>query len=328
MPQKSGGDRGTGVPTAWIKPKAPAKTPKKAKTQAEMTYGSLVAQGPGYGSQAARVANQSTEDLARYIQQRTGGQQNPSPGLAQGFQQPDAMRGIAATPRGGGATGGGISQAGAQGPATQYMSPTGQGSTGAANGTGFNQTGAPVTGSIADYGYTPQGMASIYDNPTILANDVLAALGINNPGLAESISQYLDPAIAANFLLSGGVGSSSSDAASLSYANDYMKQMVTPNGSTPEFADLMNALLGAGGADSPLGAYLNSSLTPEQQISAANGLLGQTLVGLNPYAQQAYSRYAKDQGNQYLGGVAKGDPAGSSYVDYLGNTDLKQWVNR
>lgn len=322
MPQKSGGDRGTGVPTAWIKPKAPAKAPKKAKTQAEMTYGDLVAQGPGYGSQAARVANQSTEDLARYIQQRTGGQQNPSPGLAQGFQQPDSMRGASA------ATGGGTGQTASQGPATQYMSPTGQGSTGAANGTGFNQTGAPVTGSIADYGYTPQGMASIYDNPTILANDVLAALGINNPGLAESISQYLDPAIAANFLLSGGVGSSSSDAASLSYANDYMKQMVTPNGATPEFADLMNALLGAGGADSPLGAYLNSSLTPEQQISAANGLLGQTLVGLNPYAQQAYSRYAKDQGNQYLGGVAKGDPAGSSYVDYLGNTDLKQWVNR
>lgn len=301
--------------------------PKKAKTQAEMTYGSLVAQGPGYGSQAARVANDSTESLARYIQQRTSGAaQNQSPGLASGVKSPETLRGS-------GGTGGGVGIAqngggGAGGQTVQYRSPTGQGSTPAANGIGFNETGAPVTGSIADYGYTPQGMASIYDNPTILANDVLAALGINNPGLAESIAQYLDPAIAANFLLSGGVGSSSSDAASLSYANDYMKQMVTPNGATPEFADLMNALLGAGGADSPLGAYLNSSLTPEQQISAANGLLGQTLVGLNPYAQQAYSRYAKDQGNQYLGGVAKGDPAGSSYVDYLGNTDLKQWVNR
>lgn len=243
---------------------------------------------------------------------------DPVSGL-RSLQSPDAARG----------TGGGQGQ-GQQGSQTtsQFYAPDGQASNAAANGYGYNQTGAPVTGSIADYGYTPQGMASIYDAPTILANDLLAQMGINNPGLAESLAQYLDPAVAANFLMNKGMGSSSSDAATLSYGNDYMQQMVTPNGQTPEFSDLMNALLGAGSDNSPLGAYLNSGLTPEQQISHANGLMGQTLVGLNPYAQQAYSQYANDQGNQYLGDVAHGSPSSSSYVDYLGNTPLRKWINR
>lgn len=194
---------------------------------------------------------------------------------------------------------------------------------------GYNQgTTDPITGAIAGYGYTPQGLASIYDNPTILTSDLLKAMGIDNAGMAQSLGQYLDPAVAANFLTNKGMGSSSSDSSTLNFANEYLKQMVTPNGRTPEFDYLVNALLGAGSDSSPLGAYLNSGLTPDQQIQAANALFGQTLVGLNPYSQQAYSRYAKDQGNQYLGNVAKGQPGGSSYVDYLNSTPLKQWVNR
>lgn len=203
---------------------------------------------------------------------------------------------------------------------------------GALGVSGWNQgTTDPITGSIANYGYTPEGLAMLYDNPSLLAQDVLGRQGINNPGMAQQLGQYMDPAVAANFLINKGMGSSAGDAATMNFVNTYLQNMTTPNGRTPEFDYLMNQLLGTGAQSatgSPLGAYLNAGLTPDQQVKAANALMSQTEVGLNPYAQQAYSRAGDFFGQQYLGGVAKGQPGGSSYTNYLASTPLSQWVNR
>lgn len=185
----------------------------------------------------------------------------------------------------------------------------------------------PITGLLAKLGYTPQGLSDLYGNPQPLAQDVLATLGIDNPGLAQSLSQNFNPALAANFILGQGLNSTS-DADTLNFVANYLQQMVTPGGRTPEFDAMVNKILGAGSADSsPLGAFLNANQTPSQQISAGNSLIGQTLSGLNPYAQKAYSNYLDYAGNQYQGTTMKGNPANSSYVDYLNQSPFQHWVN-
>lgn len=202
-------------------------------------------------------------------------------------------------------------------------------STGAANGSAnWNEgTTDPITGLLAQMGYSPQGLSDLYGNPQPLAQDVLATLGIDNPGLAQSLSQNFNPALAANFILGKGLNSTS-DADTLNFVANYLQQMVTPGGRTPEFDAMVNRILGAGSADSsPLGAFLNANQTPSQQISAGNSLIGQTLSGLNPYAQKAYSNYLDYAGNQYQGTTMKGNPANSSYVDYLNRSPFQNWVN-
>jgi len=202
-------------------------------------------------------------------------------------------------------------------------------SNGAANGANnWNEgTTDPITGLLAQLGYTPQGLSDLYGNPQPLAQDILATLGINNPGLAESLAQNFNPALAANFILGRGLNSTS-DADTLNFVANYLQQMVTPGGRTPEFDAMVNRILGAGSTDSsPLGAFLNASQTPAQQVSAGNSLIGQTLSGLNPYAQKAYSNYLDYAGNQYQGTTMKGNPSDSSYINYLNSQPFQNWVN-
>lgn len=204
---------------------------------------------------------------------------------------------------------------------------------------GYNQgTTTPITGQLAGYGYSPQGLAGLYDNPQDLANQILQGMGITNPALAYQLGQSLDPAVAANVLLNNGYNSSDND--TLNFAAQYLQNLATPGGRTVDFSALVNHLLGPGGEmkldangnlvpANPLAAYLNASLDPSQQVQAANALFGQTLGGLNPYAQQAYSRYAKDMGSQYQGALARGATDYKSYIDYLNQvSDLGRWAGR
>jgi len=196
------------------------------------------------------------------------------------------------------------------------------------NSPGLNQgTTDPLNGAIGGYGYTPMGAGTLYDNPQALATDILKGMGINNPGLANSLAQSLDPAVAAQFLLNNG--KNSSDADTLNFANQYMQQMVTPGGRTPEMDALVDHLLsGTNENTSPLGAYLNAGLDPAHQVSAANSLFGLTTSGQNPYAQQGYLNYAKDLGSQYQGEMAKANPKYTSYIDYLNKASkLGSWTN-
>lgn len=319
MPQKTGGDRGTGTPTAWIKPKPIPKKPTKAKTQAEMSYPELVSKGPGYGSQASRVANQSVTELGNYIQSRTAGsQQNPASGL-RAFVSPDSARGTGGSAVSNGS--GGIASTnggsvGGGGGGNQYIAPTGSGGGGAVTG------GTDVPASIAGYGFTPEGYNQIYQDPSILAAALLETMGITNTGLAQSLGEYFNPAYSANFILNGGNDASMSDANTMGYINDYMQQMVTPNGSVPQFDELLNAILGATQNDnSLLGAYMGSgpgaTLSTDKQIQQVAGLIANSLSGMNGYAQSAYSQYLKDQESQYRSGLARSDPGATSYGDYI-----------
>jgi len=197
----------------------------------------------------------------------------------------------------------------------------------AGNPGGFNQTNTdPITGQLAKYGYTPGGLATLYDNPQALATDILAGMGIDNPGLAQTLSQSLDPAVAAQFLLNNG--GNASDANTLNFAAQYMQNLATPNGRSVQFDALMNHLLSPDSisAGNPLGDYLNSNADPSQQVQRANALLGQSLVGQNPYFQQGVSNYAKDLGSQYQGDLAHGNTNYKSYIDYLRGTRIGQYT--
>lgn len=258
-------------------------------------------------------------------------QQYPSQPTS-GFKSPDAGRGTYPSAS--------ASPATSQGTHTPIMYSTntamqsavpdnkGSGSGTAGSNPAYNNANTDaMTGAVAGYGYTPQGLGTLYDNPTPFANDVLKAIGIDNPGMANMLGQYMDPAFAAQFTLNRGKNGSDND--TLNFVDEYMRNMMTPGGRQPELDRLVAELFGHGGSadDSLLGAYLNAGKSPEQQVQAGNAMFGQYLSGQNPYAQSGYSAYVRDQGQQYLGDVAKGDPDATSYIDYLHNkTPLAGWV--
>lgn len=206
-----------------------------------------------------------------------------------------------------------------------YVPPGGTG-----GGTGADPN-APYTGSgsIGQYGYTPQAMSDIYNNPNMLATDLLAKMGINNPGLAQSLAQYLNPAMVAHLMNTQGDPNQSTDAASLSAVNDYMQMMVTPNGVMPDAQQLMQILFGATNIDDGgLGGFFGlapdgkTALDARGQVDNVTDYLSQMTVGLNPYAQAMYRSAAGRVGQQYQNATSRigmdgyEDP-GSSFTDYL-----------
>lgn len=227
-------------------------------------------------------------------------------------------------------TGGGI----------QSQAPTGQMGTGGGATGGVAQGGAPVTGAIADYGYSPFTMTQIYDNPSIMTGDMLEnKLGITNQALADVLAQFFDPALGSWFLANSGDPNKATDAETLNGVLEYMGQLTTPNGEMPDYVSLLNNLFGATSGDTPLGSYLQydpktgRALSASDQVGNANQLMSSQLMGLNPYAQEAYAgaigRAGRDylEAGQRLGSTGAPDP-GSSYIDYLGGTPLRDWFAR
>lgn len=198
---------------------------------------------------------------------------------------------------------------------------------------GYNPSNTdPLTGAVAGYGWDPKGLQNVYNSPTTLTDQILASLGVTNNGLSNSLAQDFDPALTAQFLLNNGQNSSDND--TLNWINEALKQMVTPGGRTPELDALVNHLLGAGSGspDNLLSTFFGSApgsqMSNEQQVSTANNAFNQLLGGQNPYAQSAYGKYAKDAGQGYLNNFAgsTNPNAPASYIDYLNQGPLKQWV--
>lgn len=207
---------------------------------------------------------------------------------------------------------------------------------------GWNQgTTDPLTGMMAQYGYTPQGLGNLYSNPNQLAGDVLGGMGINNPGLASQFGDYMNPALFANFLLNGGRGASLNDNDALNFVANYMQQMGTPGGRTPQLDVLINDILGVSGQGpqggnlgSPLWQYFESdpntglALTPDQQVKVANQALGQSMTSMNPLAQRAYAAYAANAGQQYQQALNKGQSLAPNYLSYLQQSGLPGYIRR
>lgn len=225
-------------------------------------------------------------------------------------------------------------------PVAPYVPPSGGGSIapvgpgGQANNSGYNwvgqptpdaTTGAPMTGAGSDYGYTPQGLGMLYQNPVPLAQDVLGGAGIDNYGMALALSDAMNPALYAYMMQTQGMGDQS-DAATIDFISNYMNQMVTPGGSMPGMADLMTNVLGSDDVNSSPLAMMLSGIPPEDQVKVLANFLSAAGYGNNPLAQRAYGNAADYYGNDYLGGVMKGDPGGNNYASYLQGGPLAKWM--
>ena len=199
------------------------------------------------------------------------------------------------------------------------------GSTGSPRQYGVGDNPYQGGGTAAPYGFTPQCLGMVYDNPELLAQQVLAGQGVDNWGMTQATADAVWPALYAFMMQSGGLGDMS-DAATMNYIGDYLQQYVTPGGSMPDFRDLAASLLGGGDVgSSPLAAQLSGG-TPQEQVKALATYMQAAGYGNNPLAQQAYKNALNYYGTQYLGGVAQGDPGAGSYADYLAGSPLARWI--
>ena len=295
--------------------------PKKKGTggtpQSRMSNTQLQSRGPGYGSQAARTAPPKAT-TAQGIASGSAGNMPTNP-----LTTNPASAGLGVTPAiGGNPTGGNIASAMApaalNAPANYSYNPS---------GSGWNSgTTDPMTGYLAQFGYTPQGAMGLYDNPVPLAADVLGTRGVTNPGMAGQLAELFDMFQASQFVNNRGGDATDND--TLNYIANAMQQAVTPGGQSVDPYYMMQTILNQSGTEAnPLSAFLGGEgLTPEQQIDRVNRLMANSLPGMNPYAQQAYGGALRNQSQQYMTNMAKGNPGGTSYFDYLQGTPFAQWV--
>jgi hypothetical protein len=208
---------------------------------------------------------------------------------------------------------------GGQPPAATYSSnPT---------GSGWNNTSAPsIDGYLKQFGYTPQGLTSLYENPSILANDVLGTRGITNAGMGNELAELFDMFHASQFVNNRGGEATDNDI--LNYVANAMQQAVTPGGEYVDPYYYMRTILGQPGGDkNPLSSFLTGeNLTPDQQMSRVNQLIANGMPGMGPYAQQAYGGFLQNQQDKYREGLAKGAPNSQSYFDFLQNSQLGNWI--
>ena len=176
--------------------------------------------------------------------------------------------------------------------------------------------GTPMSGAMADFGYTPQGMMGVYAHPEALTADILAQYGIDNDGLALALADAFNPALLAYMLGTGGSGDMS-DNATLNYAADYLQQMVTPGGAVASPGDLMASLFGLGGGDSMLGSTI-AGMTPEDQAKQVATLLGGAIYGMNPYAQNMFMNAQKQIASDYATSQFHGpQDVGDNYIQFF-----------
>jgi hypothetical protein len=210
-----------------------------------------------------------------------------------------------------------------------HLTPAVQASMYANNPTGSGWNGGTtdtIDGYLKQFGYTPQGLTSLYENPSILANDVLGTRGITNSGMGNELAELFDMLYASQFV--NNRGGSATDNDTLNYIANAMQQAVTPGGQYLDPYKYMQTILGQSGGDAnPLSSFLTGeNLTPDQQMSRVNQLIANGMPGMNSYAQQAYGGFLQNQQDQYRTGLAKGDPNSSSYFDFLQNSQLGNWI--
>jgi hypothetical protein len=194
-------------------------------------------------------------------------------------------------------------------------------------GSGWNGgTTDSVNGYLKQFGYTPMGLGQIYDNPSILANDVLGTRGITNAGMGNELAELFDMLYASQFV--NNRGDSATDNDTLNYVANAMQQAVTPGGQYVDPYKYMQTILGQSSGDgNPLSSFLTGeNLTPDQQMSRVNQLIANGLPGMNSYAQQAYGGFLQNQQDQYREGIVKGAPNSQSYFDFLQNSQLGNWI--
>ena len=206
-----------------------------------------------------------------------------------------------------------------QGPVAPVSNTVGGDDPGSAGG-----ASTPSSGFAAQF--TPSGRAGLYNDPELMAAEVLKSMGIDNPEMVAMLSQNADLAQAIGFLM--GYGGQGSDIPTLSdqvnWGSDYLTGLMTPGAADYDANQLMDLLLNAD-PSTPLGAYVEGTLKkdPGKVFDYVMSIMESTT---NPYYQDATEGAMRKSYLDYRGDFAK-DPvaAGSSYYDALRGGQYGGW---
>lgn len=192
---------------------------------------------------------------------------------------------------------------------------------------GFNITedvpfqGDPFEGAASIY--APGQTSFIYgpEGEGILARDVLAALGFDNPnaGALPSLTDYMRFAQPLALLMAGGAFPTEESV--LNFALDFGQQGLTPGGRGIDTPAALAALAqGLSDPNSPLHYYISGpGMDPEDSDRMFRYLLSAATGGLHPVAQRAFMDAADEAYVQYQRAATHGDlpTSGAPYTDYV-----------
>jgi hypothetical protein len=203
--------------------------------------------------------------------------------------------------------------------ANNSQGSTGTGSAPGTSGQGNSGYDANSTDPFTGFAsrYAPGDASTLYQNPQVIANDVLSQMGLNTPGMRQLIGQNADAAFYLSFLLNGQDPTAQGDEASINTMADYFKNQATAGGLSPDYNSLIRSILNPGGMDNnPLAQYLNVA-DPSTQVSNLLQLARPALNSVHPLTQKAGLGYLSDLGDQFLSSTAGGDQA--AYNGNFGN---------
>jgi hypothetical protein len=239
-----------------------------------------------------------------------------------------------------GAGSGGASAKPAAPPAiTPLASPAlGSGPTGSAVAGQGQPIGTPPSSSLSQgdrFGgfagrYAPSGVGNLYQNPQIVANDVLSSMGYGgNVGLQSQLGDIAQIAPALSFLMTAGGGASAQgDEDLINMMGAILRQQGTPGGEAIDYRSMLGNILGSGPNDLIYNYAARDAngnpLSAGDQSSALKGLLSAAMANVNPFAQRAMMGMAGSALTDYQGQAARGMTQGASNtaLDYLRSKGL------
>ncbi len=214
-------------------------------------------------------------------------------------------------------------------PNNRYASAGGTGSSSGGSGSGGSGSGTGGTGSSGDPAGTSKftGTASqyapgltdiLYQNPEIFVRDTLKSMGYNaDSGIMDLLGNDAGNLQALAMLTGGsqpGSLNSQENNEFINFANDWVKNSVTPGGYGIDSSQMLQTIL-----DSPDGSALAAALTsgtPQDQANMLNNMVGVAAGGMTPLMQSVLGKVMNDRTTDWLSTQAKGSQA-SNFADWL-----------
>lgn len=213
------------------------------------------------------------------------------------------------------------SAAGTGGTATDAILGAGSGgsSGGSSGGTGGGSGTAPYQGFASQYAPGSDVFQMLTRNPEVFVRDTLKAMGYNadsgymdmlGNGTAKDLQNL---AVLTQGTKPGSVNASGDDDY-INFANDWIKNQITPGGYGIDSQAMLQSIL-----DAPDGSALAAALaggTTEEQAYTLNDLVKTATASMTPLMQRILASTMQDRTNDWLSEQAKGSH-NTSLADYL-----------
>lgn len=166
----------------------------------------------------------------------------------------------------------------------------------------------PMTGWAAQQGLTPTGLDALQREPADIIAMMLGQGAAGTP-LYGMMAPLADDVNALNLLINGqgaGLASQSANEA-VNWMAEFFRNQMTPGGQVLGVNNLLGAMLGAQGVDSPLSAFLNVDADPNQAVRNFMSLAAAVGdAGMNPLMAQAMMAQLGAQGTEFRNQVNQG----------------------